>query len=50
MMLLDNLSPPCLSASVVDPFWAAYVGCGLLCVLLAYLGGRRRRLRSVDAA
>ena len=30
------------------PFWTAYVGCGLLCVLLAYLGGRRRKLRPVD--
>ena len=29
-------------------FWAAFVGCGLGCVLLAYLGGRRRRLRPVD--
>ena len=29
-------------------FWTAYIGCGLLCVLLAYLGGRRRRLRPVD--
>ncbi len=31
-------------------FWAAYVGCGVLLVTAAYLGGRRRRLRVKELA
>lgn len=29
-------------------FWTAYVACGALCLLAAFLGSRRRRLRPVD--